>query len=99
MRTIWKYPLELKVEGMNAMWGVTQITLPKDSTVLCVQLQGMAPFLWILTGNMGDVDDQKEWRVFEIYGTGQQLPDADLKYVGTFQREWFVGHVFERVSR
>lgn len=86
MKTIWKF----RLAGMDRQ----RLRMPKGAEVLTVQIQGDEPFIWAI------VDDQAETetRVFDIYGTGNPLPESVMgvrKYVGTFQKAWFVGHVFE----
>jgi hypothetical protein len=84
MNTIWKWPLYP---------GRTELSMPIDAQLLTVQMQGDTPCLWAL------VDDHlpKVSRAFEIYGTGQRVPENHGQYVATFQMNdgALVFHVFE----
>jgi hypothetical protein len=84
IRTVYKYPLP----------GDMDIGMPKGARVLCVQLQNGAPMLWAL------VDPNAEFvtRRFRLMVTGGTFDADGLSYVGTYQIDWFVGHVFEQVS-
>lgn len=89
MKTIWKYELSI---------GPTLLDVPKDASLLTVQIQNEKPCLW-----MGvDPDAECVRRTFHVIGTGHPIVDLynTLKYVGTFQLHsgTFVGHVFEEVA-
>jgi len=84
---IYKFPIEVKDDF--------QLTLPKNSQILCVQTQGENPCMWVLI----DKDEKEaEVRHFSIFGTGHPLALLDYKYIGTFQL--FTGslvfHLFEK---
>jgi len=86
MKRIFKFPLE--------MTDLQKIDMPKDSTLLTVQVQKGIPCLWALV----DTDKEAEGRFIGIIGTGNPVPENTLRYIGTFQAlegNWFVGHVFE----
>lgn len=90
MKRIFKYPL--KVTDLQ------KISMPKDSTLLTVQVQKGIPCLWALV----DMDKETEKRLIGIIGTGNPVPENVLRYIGTFQaleNNWFVGHVFEVKGR
>lgn len=85
METIWKYSL-------NKHNSVTHLTMPYNAIILCVQLQHGIPTLWALV----DKDEEMtKVRHISIYGTGWELSDKVGMYIGTYQDEGFVWHVFE----
>lgn len=91
MKSIYKFPIKRVTD-------VVQIEMPVGAQVLCVQVQHETPCIWAIV----DTEAATEPRYFEIYGTGNPLPDHldveyDTKYIGTFQLHegGFVGHVFE----
>ena len=81
MKTIWKW--ELTPEGF--------IEMPKGSKVLCVQEQQGLPQLWALV----DPSAEMETRQFSTYGTGHLVEKDSGVYIGTFQLDSMVFHVFE----
>lgn len=85
MKRIFKFPLEVT--------DLQKIRMPKDSTLLTVQVQKEIPCLWALL----DTDKEAEDRFIKIIGTGHPVPENVLRYIGTFQvmEGTFVGHVFE----
>lgn len=85
MKTIWKYPLEVRDENI--------ITMPHGASVLAVQMQGDIPCLWALV----DPSLLNENRLFRTYGTGHPFDLKDATgFVGTYQIRGLVFHVFER---
>jgi hypothetical protein len=88
-KVVWKYPLELKDEQI--------IEMPANARMLCVQMQGETPSLWVL------VDPYKahESRKILIAGTGHEREALAgfLTYIGSFQMMGgqLVYHVFESV--
>ena len=85
MSTIYKYPIQP---------GLTVLELPRGAQVLTVQMQGDRPFLWARL----DTRQPLERRTFEVFGTGDGMPDDPrLMYVATFQMDGgaLVWHVFE----
>jgi len=81
MKTIWKW--ELLPE--------TIIDMPTGAKVLTVQEQGGKPQLWALV----DPEATTEKRTFQAYGTGHDCPDDPGRYIGTFQCDKLVFHIFE----
>jgi hypothetical protein len=73
--------------------GSTDLHMPAGAKVLTVQMQGDSPQLWALV----DAETPREWRAFDVYGTGNPLPDNPGMYVATFQRHGtdLAWHVFE----
>lgn len=89
MSTVWKFPLRVT--------GEQHILLPKDATILCVQTQHGNPALWAKFHSNIDPPLMED-RCFIITGTGHELPEGNLTYLGTFQLQGgnFVGHVWEK---
>jgi hypothetical protein len=84
MKTIWKYKLNIVSDQ--------RISMPVASEILTVQVQDEDPYLWALV----DMDSLTEFRDIEIFGTGHPIDSIHTrKYIGTFQLNGFVGHVFE----
>jgi len=85
MKSVWKFPLQPT--------GVQRIRMPRDSTILTIQVQGRFLSLWALI----ETDKEPVDRFFIIVGTGKPLPENLERYIGTFQipEQNFVGHVFE----
>lgn len=80
---VCKYPLESSTPDLF---------IPDGGEVLSVQVQDGKPCIWAL------VDDSKSEmrRRFKMYGTGKNLEDpVNEEYVGTFQLNGFVFHLFE----
>lgn len=90
MKTIYKY--QLAVTDQNI------INIPQGSEILCVQIQGEAPCLWVLV----DTEEKPEDVLIETFGTGHEIPTdmgIDRAYIGTYQ---IMGgaqiyHVFRRL--
>jgi hypothetical protein len=88
MITIHKYPFRI--------FDVVPLQMPAGSTPLCVQMQGDNPCIWMLV----DTSQPIVFRALKIFGTGREIFDSveDLSYVGTFQIDQFVWHVFIRTN-
>jgi hypothetical protein len=89
MRKVLKYSLvsATTVEGNYA------IHMPRGATVLTIQLQRGEPMMWALV----DPDAPLVMREFAVQGTGWDIEDDSLAYVGTYQQYGgeFVWHLFE----
>lgn len=81
---IWKYQLR-DVR--------TTVEMPYGAKVLCVQLQEGYPTIWALVDPLAP----KECRTFEVVGTGHKVDAAATTYIGTWQDDPFVWHLFELV--
>lgn len=72
-----------------------KICLPKNSQILCVQMQDEIPCMWTLM----DKNEKAEVRHFRVFGTGHYFALSNYKYIGTFQL--FTGslvfHLFEDI--
>jgi hypothetical protein len=73
--------------------GVYSLYLPEGSEALSVDIQYGEPQMWVLQ------DTSKP--VVCRYGTGHQLPEDDMRFIGTFFGDSgvFVFHLFERVEK
>lgn len=67
------------------------LDLPSGAHVLTVQKQGDRPMLWASC----ESDAPREERRFIIAGTGRALPEHVGQYVGTWQDDGYVWHLFE----
>lgn len=86
MKTIYKYPLEIR-EGQC-------VDMPEGAIILSVQLQNDKPQLWVLVDTLRPLES----RYIKIYGTGNPCDGSPNKFIGTFQMNdgRLVWHVFER---
>lgn len=85
-KQIWKY-----IIGP----GKDPILMPEGAEILTVQTQNENACIWALV----DPGAPKTERYFDTYSTGYEIPcdmGIDRKYIGTFQMESLVFHVFER---
>ncbi len=89
--TIWKFKLEVTDRQI--------VEMPKGATILKVgNLDKPATlYLWALC----DLMVRHEERIFEIFGTGHDIPEVtqgERKFIGTIITVPFVWHVFERIA-
>ena len=84
MKTIWKYEIQTT--------NVQTIDMPTGATILCVQIQDGVPCIWAMVESK---HGSLEMRTIVIYETGYQIDRPDLRYIGTYQDDIFVFHVFE----
>ncbi len=72
---IWNFPLL----GASVASGDVQIEMPYTHKILTVREKGEDIYLW------AEVDTTSPMiaRRFRIIGTGRDLPDASLTYIGT----------------
>lgn len=82
MRTVYKYPLNVK----------TCIYLPKDAVCVLVSQLELA-YAWFEL----DTDKDCEERIFDIVGTGDSILKGSV-HVGSFFQPPFVWHLYERSS-
>lgn len=86
MKTIWKYSLPDQTRFM--------LDLPSVHRILAVQVQGDDVCLWALV----DTETPKVPVAFRVLLTGAEIDQWEFRggaeYIGTFQRDWFVGHLF-----
>jgi len=84
MKTIWKYTMTSRISDFE---------VPIGGKVLTVQLKSgdAYPSIWILV----DPSQPREIRKFQSHGTGHADISDSAKYIGTFQINDLVHHVFE----
>lgn len=86
-KTIWKFPVNDLLDN--------QIGLPEGAEILDIQVQNDMPVMWALV----NPEAPKKNLLFRVFATGEKMLSPERwKYVGTFQKGWFVGHVFEWVN-
>ena len=88
-KIIWKFPLSEK--------GVQTFELRKGYEILTLQMQNGMPCIWVLL----NPDEIILKETFEIYGTGHEIHydhSVNREYVGTFQQDYFVWHLFKRIE-
>lgn len=87
MKTIWKFKLEPECT----------VKMPAGAEILSVREQGHQIYAWALV----DPDAPSEDRHFVGVGTGHDLPDEPLKFLGSAHLDYgtLVFHVFEATSR
>ena len=73
VKRIFKYALETTDSQI--------VNMPKGAKILCIQVQYEKPCIWALV----DPEKESEPRIFEIFGTGNPVPDRDRRYIGTYQ--------------
>lgn len=88
MRSIWKYTVAPGREPQR-------VAMPKGAVLLHAHEQHGEICVW------ADVDLRAELsdRLIEVFGTGWEMPSADLRYIGTAHLDGgrLVFHVFERL--
>jgi len=89
-KTIFKYPLTSQQTQI--------IQMPKGAQILTLQMQKDTPCIWALLDV--DIDNPKEFRTFELYGTGHPIYPRDRTYIGSFQVDegHYIFHVFELLN-
>lgn len=70
-------------------------SIPSGAKFLTLQMQDGAPTLWFQV----DSSRSKQDRHFVVCATGGPLASDLMGYLGTFQKGWFVGHVYEVVNK
>lgn len=84
---IWKFPLSW-VQATNSPEFPTMI-MPNDARILTLQVKDYIPTLWVLVNPENDLYEYR----FQVVGTGHEVPDG--VYIGTWQDDFFVWHLFE----
>ena len=84
MKTVYKYNL-LMTQRQN-------ITMPLGYQLLNIEVQNGIPRIWAKV----DTDQPDTEVELATYGTGEKIEESDnLRYIGTFQINGLVAHVFE----
>lgn len=91
MKTVWKFPL-FTGEGPFGMYGEREIEAPFGTQFIYVAHQHGQLCLW------GVVEDQTALETVELYvsGTGTELPESGLDYIGSSWQDPFVWHVWKK---
>lgn len=84
MKTIHKYALRF-IDTQS-------VIMPVGAKVLAVQNQNDKITMW---AEVDDIND-KEQRVFSIFGTGCEITGFERHYIGTVQIGDFVWHIYEQ---
>jgi hypothetical protein len=79
MKTIYKYK-------------AGKVSIQKGAKVLTCGCQNNEFYIWAL---VNDTEAELETREFVVYGTGWEITDTNICYVGTFFEGSFVWHMFE----
>lgn len=83
MTTIWKFPVEVT--------DAFSVKMPEGARILSVQVQGRRPVMWAVV----DPGSPLHARRFRLYGTGHPTAIEQDRFIGTFQLEALVFHLFE----
>lgn len=83
---VWKF----KLGSWGASVSRTDVSMPEHARVLRVGAQQGVPVLWAEVVP----EARQELRRFILVGTGFPVPPEGT-YLGTFEIDWFVGHVYE----
>ena len=67
------------------------LRLPKNASILDVQTQDGIPHIWVEL----DTEADTELHSFAVYCAGETMPDGALRYIGTFQIQTLVFHLYE----
>lgn len=76
----------------------TEIGLPVGAEILSVGMQGRCIQMWARVDTDRSLD--RETRRFHVFGTGHDLPEVPLRFLGTVLQNGgeFVWHVFEETE-
>jgi hypothetical protein len=91
VKTIWKYTLPFAENE----YGACSMSMPTDSKIISVQVQNNNICLWAEV----NLDKEFEDRKIVSVGTGKYIPEGNLHFIGTVQREQFVWHIYEEVMK
>lgn len=85
MKRIFKYPVPVDDSF--------SLELPIGSHILCVQMQKSEPVMWIEC----NPDAIKTVRYFYLFGTGMEVSEKAVRYIGTIQMlaGGLIFHLFE----
>ena len=85
MKTIWKYNIP-PTDYIN-------LVMPTAAKILRFGLQNGAMTLWVLVNSLND----KTTRCFRLVGTGHEIKDDNLNYIGTVKmlNDSLIYHLFE----
>ena len=86
MKTIYKYTL-------SELHQYQIVLMPKGAEILCAKEQGNNIFIWAIV----DTSNENEARNFRIYGTGNEVSNEHIRYIGTAKINGgnLIFHIFE----
>ena len=89
VKTIYKYELDINSH-------IQVIEMPEGAEILCVHNQYDMPCIWALVDPLAEI----EKRYIEVCCTGENVPSAHRKYIGTclFSEGTLVLHFFELIK-
>jgi hypothetical protein len=87
MKVIYKYQLSVTDRCV--------IALPLGFKILTLQMQNDMPHIWV---EINPDEVQFTNVAFRTIGTGQKFVEDDLTYIGTYQFDIFVFHVYQEVD-
>jgi hypothetical protein len=97
MRTVWKFsiPIYRDVVGTFQVPNGSRVVHVASETLNPGSLSEPGVSLWFEVPN---ADADREFRVFEVFGTGHNIPDGAGAFVGTalIPDHGLVLHVYER---
>lgn len=93
---VYKFTLETGASILGVPKHIEQtVRMPRGADILTAQMQGGELVIWAKVYPDHTLED----RVIETFGTGAEMPalkpGQQRIYIGTFQMDWFVGHIFE----
>jgi hypothetical protein len=88
--TVWKYTLAVTSTKQT-------LSFPQNAQILEVATQNHAICLWVLVDRH---TQSLENRVFEVFGTGHDIPEGIRQHIGTVQMLGgaLIWHVFENLE-
>ena len=86
MKAVYKYTFFLD--------DIQRLKMPVGAKILSVQVQGNTPCIWAEVETTNALQE----RAFVIKGTGHEIKERDLRYIGTFQMPPFVWHLYEVIN-
>lgn len=89
MKIIYKYPLQNRNRD-----GACEVFLPAAAEILTVGAQEGTICLWALDDVLQGLCRHN--RTFFVIGTGHEMPECEVNYIGTVFDGPFVWHVFEK---
>lgn len=86
-KAIWKYQFDARDHMATSM--------PRGAIIRHVDNQDDCITIWAEVDTDAIADPQFETRLFRVFGTGHDIDDGGLNYVGTVMIDPFVWHVYE----
>lgn len=88
-KEIWKVPLQI-TEWQHAL-------LPRNTKILSIQVQNKIPCIWFMVDFDDTLSSIRETVKLQTVPTGESFSFSEdtHKFLGTYQVDGFVGHVFQ----